>query len=104
MSVAALDDASSGVIASLGFTREMAELRQRLAAWVAACDPEMQEALQWQFFSGSKYFRPLTIFACYRSLVPASIPGPLPEPVMISAMVIEFFHNVSLIIDDIVDR
>jgi geranylgeranyl pyrophosphate synthase len=42
----------------------------------------------------------LTIFASHRS----QVPGAIPEPVMISAVVIEFFHNVSLIIDDIVDR
>src|SRR5271167_1283026 len=75
-------------------------LRQRIAAWVGICDPEMREALEWQFLAGSKYFRPLTIFACYRSL----IPGPIPEQIISSAVVIEFFHNVSLVVDDIVDR
>ena len=101
MSVAAsIDAASVDVIAALGFSAEMATLRQRIAAWVAACDPEMREALEWQFLSGSKYFRPLTIFSCYRSIVP----GRIPERIMTSALVIEFFHNVSLVIDDIVDR
>jgi geranylgeranyl pyrophosphate synthase len=97
---ASIDAASVDVIAALGFSAEMATLRQRIAAWVAACDPEMREALEWQFLSGSKYFRPLTIFACYRSIVP----GRIPERIMTSALVIEFFHNVSLVIDDIVDR
>ena len=69
---ASIDAASVDVIAALGFTAEMATLRQRIAAWVAACDPEMREALEWQFLSGSKYFRPLTIFACYRSSIPAA--------------------------------
>ncbi len=78
----------------------MAILRRRIASWVEQCDPEMREALEWQFLSGSKYFRPLTIFACHRS----TIPGPIPQPIMTSALVIELFHNVSLIIDDIVDR
>ena len=101
MSVAtSIDAASVDVIAALGFSVEMATLRQRIAAWVAACDPEMREALEWQFLSGSKYFRPLTIFACYRSIVP----GRIPERIMTSALVIELFHNVSLVIDDIVDR
>jgi len=94
-------DAPSGdVITALGFANEMALLRRRIAAWIADCDPEMRDALQWQFLAGSKYFRPLTIFACHRSV----IPGPIPEPIMTSALVVEFFHNVSLIIDDIVDR
>ena len=101
MSVAtSIDAASVDVIATLGFSVEMATLRQRIAAWVAGCDPEMREALEWQFLSGSKYFRPLTIFACYRSIVP----GRIPEQIMTSALVIELFHNVSLVIDDIVDR
>jgi geranylgeranyl pyrophosphate synthase len=101
MSVAtSIDAASVDVIATLGFSVEMATLRQRIAAWVAACDPEMREALEWQFLSGSKYFRPLTIFACYRAIVP----GRIPERIMTSALVIELFHNVSLVIDDIVDR
>jgi geranylgeranyl pyrophosphate synthase len=101
MSVAtSIDAASVDVIATLGFSVEMATLRQRIAAWVAACDPEMRQALEWQFLSGSKYFRPLTIFACYRSIVP----GRIPERIMTSALVIELFHNVSLVIDDIVDR
>ena len=94
------DEASRDVIAALGFADEMAVLRRRITAWVADCDPEMRDALEWQFLGGSKYFRPLTIFACHRSV----IPGPIPEPIMTSALVVEFFHNVSLVIDDIVDR
>jgi geranylgeranyl pyrophosphate synthase len=97
---AALERTNDEVIAALGFADEMAMLRRRIASWVESCDAEMREALAWQFLSGAKYFRPLTIFACHRSLVP----GPIPEHVMVSAVVIEFFHNVSLIIDDIVDR
>src|SRR5258708_11237138 len=97
---ASIDHASRDVVAVVGFADEMTALRRRVAAWVERCDPEMREALEWQFLSGSKYFRPLTIFACYRSI----IPGPIPEPIMTSALVIEFFHNVSLVIDDIVDR
>ena len=93
--------ADGSVIDALGFAAEMAELRERIAAWVAACDPEMREALEWQFIGGSKYFRPLTIFACHRAV---HGPGPIPARIMTSALVIELFHNVSLVIDDIVDR
>jgi geranylgeranyl pyrophosphate synthase len=96
----ALDAASSEAVAALGLTEEIATLRRRITAWIASCDPEMREALEWQFVTRSKYFRPLTIFACHRSIIPGSIP----EPIMTSALVIEFFHNVSLIVDDIVDR
>ena len=81
---ATIDSASGEVIAALGFADEIAALRRRIAAWVESCDPEMREALEWQFLSGSKYFRPLTIFACHRSI----IPGPIPEAIMTSALVI----------------
>ena len=96
-----MDAQSASVVDALGFSDEMAELRARIAVWVASCDEEMRPALEWQFLSGSKYFRPLTIFACYRA---AHGPGPIPPHVMTSALVIEFFHNMSLVIDDIVDR
>ena len=93
------------VIARLGFEPEMDQLRERISKWVASCSPEMREALEWQFLGGSKYFRPLTIFACYRaSRHGAGNPGPIPERILQSALVIELFHNVSLIIDDIVDQ
>ena len=98
--MAPLEARSADVIATLGFSEDIANLRSRIGDWVAVSDPEMREALAWQFLSGSKYFRPLTIFACHRSLTS----GPIPEQVMVSAVVVEFFHNVSLIIDDIVDR
>lgn len=98
---ATVDDTSASVIDSLGFPEEMARLRDAITAWVSHCDPEMQEALKWQFFGGSKYFRPLTIFACHRA---QHGPGPIPERIMTSALVIELFHNMSLVIDDILDK
>lgn len=88
------------VIAGLGFTTEMAALRARIASWLAGCDPEMRTGLDWQFGAGSKYFRPLTMFACYRSIMP----GPVPDAVMTAALVVEMVHNMTLVIDDILDR
>jgi len=55
--------------------------------------------LEWQFKGGSKFFRPLTVFSCYRAIYQGSIPPQLIR----SAAVVEMFHNVSLIIDDILD-
>lgn len=101
LSAATIDPQSASVIDTLGFSAEMDELRARIGNWVASCDSEMREALEWQFLGGSKYFRPLTIFACHRAMHGA---GPIPPWIMTSALVIEFFHNVSLIIDDIVDK
>ena len=94
------DGAAPTVIAELGFDVEIDCLRKMIAEWVTGCNPEMRAALEWQFLGGSKYFRPLTVFSCYR----AFHDGPIPWQVMNSALVVEFFHNVSLIIDDVVDR
>lgn len=88
------------VIAALGFGAEMATLRQRIADWIDRCDPELRGALAWQFGAGSKYFRPLTLFACHRAI----IPGPIPQPVMTTALAIEMIHNMTLVVDDILDR
>jgi geranylgeranyl pyrophosphate synthase len=60
----------------------------------------MREMLEWQFLAGSKYFRPLTVFSCARAMTE----GPIPEALIRSAAVLEMMHNVSLIIDDILDE
>jgi geranylgeranyl pyrophosphate synthase len=95
-----LEQSTQSVIARLGFESEITQLRERISRWIDECSEELRESLQWQFLTGSKYFRPLTIFSCYRAVHQ----GPIPEQIMQSALVIELFHNVSLIIDDIVDR
>jgi geranylgeranyl pyrophosphate synthase len=91
---------TSAVIAQLGFERDIETLRAHIAAWVARCDDELRPTLEWQFQGSSKYFRPLTIFSCYRALYQGGIPSALIR----SAVVLEMFHNASLIIDDILDR
>jgi geranylgeranyl pyrophosphate synthase len=88
------------IIADLNLEHEMALLRSRIDSWVARADEEMRAALQWQFDAGSKYFRPLTIFSCHRAVSEQPISAGLIQ----SALVLEMFHNVSLIIDDIVDK
>ena len=88
------------VIAKLGFDDEVKDLRDTLAAWVAGTDEEMRPLLAWQFQGGSKYYRPLTIWSCYRAVYR----GRIPPGLIRSAAVLEMFHNVSLIIDDILDR
>jgi geranylgeranyl pyrophosphate synthase len=84
----------------LAFATEMASLREKIATWIDKCDAEMRAELEWQFLAGSKYFRPFTVFACYRAMHGTAAP----DSVIESAMLIELFHNVSLIIDDIVDK
>jgi geranylgeranyl pyrophosphate synthase len=95
-----LDPARGTVLSDLTFEREMRELRDQVFRWIERCDPEMREPLQWQFLGGAKYFRPLTVFSCYR----ATTAGDTPSRIIRSALLIELFHNVSLVVDDIVDR
>lgn len=92
--------ARSTVIDGLGFAHEMAALDASMRAWLAQTDAEMRDALEWHFQGGSKYFRPMTVFSCYRAIHP----GPLAPMVLRSAQAIEIFHNVSLVVDDILDR
>lgn len=89
------------VIAELGYKNEITLLRGIIDSWLLEADCEMQEALNWQFQGNSKYFRPMAVFSCYKAITGAK---EIPEKVIRSSMVIEMFHNVSLIIDDIVDK
>lgn len=78
---------------------ELVRLRKAIRHWLRDVDPNMAEMLRWQFDSESKLFRPRTIFNCYRAMAA----GPCPDWLITTAHVVEMFHNVSLIIDDIVD-
>lgn len=92
--------ATAEIIAELGFSEEITRVRQRIDTWISTASVEMQPLLHWQFVARSKYFRPLTIFSCFRALSP----DPIPETIIRSAAVLEMMHNVSLIIDDILDK
>lgn len=77
-------------------------LNTRILAWIEGADPAVKPMLQHQFQGHIKYFRSLTIFACH-----AAAHGkeqPVPDRLLISAQVVEMIHNVTLIIDDIVDQ
>lgn len=95
-----LEASGTSIVYDLNFEPEMRELRAQIARWIEQSDAEMHEALKWQFVAGSKYFRPLTIFSCYRAMHQ----GEVPAQIIRGALLIELFHNVSLVIDDIVDR
>jgi geranylgeranyl pyrophosphate synthase len=84
----------------LSLTDEFDRFRSGLSDWIEAAEPEVREPLRWQLQAPSKYYRPLTVFACHRA-VSASRP---PVRVIRASIAIELFHNVSLIIDDILDR
>jgi geranylgeranyl diphosphate synthase, type I len=84
----------------LGVDGDLRSLRSYVLAWTAKTDSEVQAMLRWQLLSSSKYFRPLTIFVCHRTIHGT----PVPPPVMLSALALELFHNVSLVVDDLLDR
>jgi len=78
----------------------IAQLKEFLGAWVEECDPEVREMVRRQLSGKAKYFRPVTLFACFQAMQNR----PIPTRVLRSAAALELTHNVSLIIDDILDR
>ena len=91
--------ATDDVIAQLGATAEIQLLRERLETWLEDVDDELREPLAWAFSGTPKHFRPVTLFACHRAVheTPAS------EAVEL-AFAVELVHNMSLIVDDVLDR
>jgi geranylgeranyl pyrophosphate synthase len=87
------------VIARLGAATEIQLLRDRLDAWLEDIDDELREPLAWAFSGTPKHFRPLTLFACHR----ATHETPASEAVEL-AFAVELVHNMSLIVDDVLDR
>lgn len=84
----------------LGVTADVDALQALLADWASGCDPEVRTMVERQLAGRAKYFRPVTIFACYH----ATHGRPLTQRVLTAAAAVEITHNVSLIIDDILDR
>lgn len=95
-----LDTVTASIVKDLGFVAEMDRVRSFLKAWIDDVGPDLKPLLEWQFVEGSKYFRPLTIFGCYR----AKIGGDIPDSMIRSAAVLEMMHNMTLIVDDILDH
>lgn len=90
---------AEAVIRSLGYTRDIDRLRQRIDAWIDGIDPELRDPLAWAFTGEQKHFRPFTMFACYR----ATHGGDVPTDTIELAFAVELMHNMSLIVDDILD-
>src|SRR5258707_208142 len=88
-------------IADLGARAQISRLEDRIDRWLEQVDDELRDSLTHAFDGSSKYFRPLTVFACTRA-----VGGPgadQPDPVEL-AFAIELVHNMTLIVDDILDE
>jgi geranylgeranyl pyrophosphate synthase len=84
----------------MGLIADLERLSSLLAAWAQHADPEIRLMIETQLSGRAKYFRPVTIFACYRAM----FDEPPSDLVLTAAVGIELLHNVSLIVDDILDR
>jgi len=84
----------------LGVTADLQRFRAVLVAWLKETNPEVRPMIQTQLSGRAKYFRPVTIFSCYR----AAVNRDTSDEVLKSAAGLEILHNVSLIVDDILDR
>jgi len=84
----------------VGAEREMALLRRRITRWLDGVDEELRPALRSAFAGKPKSFRPLTVFATHRA-VHEEPPG---DTSVSRALAVELAHNMSLIVDDILDE
>jgi geranylgeranyl pyrophosphate synthase len=84
----------------LGLVPDLERLREFLVDWVSQADPEVRPMIESQLSGRAKYFRPVTAFACWRAMSGE----PPPTEVLRAVAGIELLHNVSLIVDDILDR
>jgi len=90
----------SDPVAALGAGREIGMLRERVSEWLARVDPELREPLAVAFSGTPKSFRPLTLFAGHRALHEA----PPSQASVELAFAVELLHNMSLIVDDVLDE
>jgi geranylgeranyl pyrophosphate synthase len=90
----------AGLVMAEGFDDELERLKSFLHEWTARGNNEVKPLLEWQFLGRSKYFRPVTLFACHTAMTDS----PVGADTIRAAAAIEMVHNVSLIVDDILDR
>ena len=85
---------------TLNLVSDIERLKKIISDWSDRCDKEVRELVRRQMSARAKYFRPATIFACHRS-VSEHDPS---RSLLSSAAALELIHNVSLIVDDILDH
>jgi geranylgeranyl pyrophosphate synthase len=87
-------------IVTLGAAREIGMLRERVARWLEEVDIELRAQLVSAFAGSPKSFRPLTLFVSHRALHETAVPAEAVE----LAFAVELVHNMSLVVDDILDE
>jgi geranylgeranyl pyrophosphate synthase len=85
---------------TLDLVSDIDRLKKIISDWSDQCETEVREIVRRQMSARAKYFRPVTIFACHRSVSEQ----PPHRSLLLSAAALELIHNVSLIVDDILDR
>jgi geranylgeranyl pyrophosphate synthase len=90
---------SDDPIVKLGAAQEIGLLRARVGEWLDGVDHEMRAPLASAFAGTPKSFRPLTLFAAHRALHET----PPPSAAVDLAFAVELVHNMSLIVDDVLD-
>jgi|SRR5215216_3369019 len=85
---------------TLELVSDIERLKVLIRKWSDQCDREVRDIVRRQMSARAKYFRPVTIFACHRSVSEEDPPCRL----ISSASALELIHNVTLIIDDILDH
>ena len=95
---------SGGLILAEGFDRELEALKSFLREWIDQSSNELKPLLEWQFLGRSKYFRPVTLFACHVAMAEARVDPAVGPDIIRAGAAIEMVHNVTLIVDDILDR
>jgi geranylgeranyl diphosphate synthase, type I len=84
----------------LGLMTEIDRLRDMICEWANSCHPEIRKIINKQLLGRAKYFRPVAAFACYRAITR----GAPPLRLFRAVLALELTHNLTLIIDDILDR
>lgn len=88
----------------LGLTQDLARIGRVLDDWLASTDAEVRPILRRQLAGRAKRYRPATVLACWRATASATASAAPPDAVVRSAGAVELIHNVSLVVDDILDR
>jgi geranylgeranyl pyrophosphate synthase len=88
------------LISALQARPEIELLERNIANWIDGCNTELHQTLRWQFSGAPKYFRPITLFSCFN----ATYLEKIGDRERLSAMAVELIHNMTLIVDDILDN